>query len=125
MSTLPRTPVHFPRMRVRGSRNRLKLAARREHRTIIPYAVPVVRGPGHYVLEAVSGWQEGAVRVVHSVIRDGFGRVVPGTARGCAERVEPPPPPPGSMTFGFTVDSPDPGGLFDLLTGRGASADAT
>lgn len=125
MSTQPRTPVHFPRMRVRGPRNRRKLALRRERRTVIPYAMLVARGPGNYVLEAVPEWRAGAVRVVHSVTQDGYGRAVPGTFRGRAERADPPRPPVGSMSFDFNVKGHAPSALFDLLTGRRPRADAT
>lgn len=59
MSTKPRTPLHFPRMKVRGKRNRAKAAYRLTAKMFLPNA------------QVVGG---GRVALVLTRVVDGFGR---------------------------------------------------
>lgn len=75
MAQMPRTPVHFPRMKVRGWRNKAKLAARHTYRTVIPYARPTPIADG-VTFVAITGPEPGAVRLEFTRTVDGFGRRV-------------------------------------------------
>lgn len=75
MAQTPRTPVHFPRMKVRGRRNKAKLAARHVHAGRIPYARPIQTDSG-YSFVAIDGPEPGAVSVHYRSVTDGFGRKV-------------------------------------------------
>lgn len=68
----PRTPVWFPRMRVRGRRNRVKLTVREVVTTV--YAWPRRNVDGSHTLTVTTADDPRALmlRWVHR--RDGFGR---------------------------------------------------
>jgi len=70
-----RTPVHFPRMKVRGWRNRAKTAAR--HVTVFefPFARPVRTATG-YRFNVLAGPEPGAVLIRSTYVRDGWGRII-------------------------------------------------
>lgn len=114
MSTIPRTPVHFPRMKVRGKRNKAKLAARHETWHVIANAA-VGRNPdGTYSLCArpAVGHILGH-RVEFSETRDGYGRLV-------KRRPEPKPKPkPPAFSMSLTFDQPIAEDLWSILTGGG------
>jgi hypothetical protein len=99
MSTLPRTPVHFPRMKVRGHRNKAKLAARIESRSVFPHATVTRTADGRYTVRAQAGPIAGVLmhRIEYSEWRDGYGRHVPAPR----PKPKPKPKPQFSMSFSF------------------------
>lgn len=102
-------------MKVRGHRNRAKLAARLTHHIVIPYAVLVAHADRTYTFEAVPIWQIGAHRIEHTSVRDGYGRVVAGSARGQAIAAEPPKRPTDRWSMSFDVKA-EPGALDRLMS---------
>ena len=91
MSKKPRTPVHYPQMRVRGRRNRAKLAARRATVAVIPMMRLCQSSPHEIGLVAVTTWEPGTYRLEHKTVRDGYGRVI-GTPKATATPVPDPNP---------------------------------
>ncbi len=73
MSRRPRTPVHFPRMKVRGSRNKAKLHAR--HVTALELRVRVNQVDAHTV-ELIPDPILGTHLVTIRTVRDGYGRTI-------------------------------------------------
>jgi hypothetical protein len=116
MAQIPRTPVHFPRMKVRGRRNKAKLAARHVHVGRIPYARPIPTDGG-YQFVAIDGPEPGAVSIDYRTVTDGFGRRIP-------ERPRPKPAPikPAilrSTSYSFTTKvEGDTSALWKMLTGQ-------
>lgn len=117
MSRLPRTPVHFPRMKVRGRRNKRKLRERITTRFFVPHlAIAAATDLGGGVFDTtmrVARAEEATHSAEWSVTHDGFGRVVP----------NPPPPPPSppagqSFAMEFTMEPGAGADLWELLTGR-------
>ncbi len=92
MSRRPRTPVHFPRMRVRGARNRQKVALRRETKTVLPFARLIQSNPFSIEFSALAAWEPGAYRLESSVFHDGYGRQV-----GSAKVIAAPAPVPDGI----------------------------
>lgn len=74
----PRTPVHFPRMKVRGARNRAKSAARHEQRTMLRVRLeraPRGSAPGMFTTELVVD-PNGTHVLATRTVTDGWGRRV-------------------------------------------------
>lgn len=67
--------MHFPRMKVRGWRNRAKTDARHVRVYEIPFARPVRIATG-YRFEVLAGPEPGAVMIRSTEVRDGWGRRV-------------------------------------------------
>lgn len=89
MSTLKRTPVNFPRMKVRGRRNKQKTAMRVTTLTVFPHA-QLVSSDGVYEFQILP---EGGTHYIESrTTVDGWGRKVSEEAR-----YEPKPKPTFSM----------------------------
>lgn len=99
MAQKPRTPVHFPRMKVRGHRNRAKSAARHKHRTLIPHATMTQTAPGSYQFAAIAGWEPGCWRIQIDRIADGWGRQIGRPQTRVEPAPEPRPDPSFSMQF--------------------------
>lgn len=118
MAQKPRTPVHFPRMKVRGRRNRAKLAARHEHVVVVPHArvVPTLNG---YRFFALAGPEPGSVMLKSRTVVDGYGR----TVRDPDPAPQPPEPESDRSSFrtkfSFSAKlSGDLAGLRDALFGE-------
>ncbi|MDQ1113980.1 hypothetical protein QE418_003428 [Microbacterium testaceum] len=92
MSTTPRTPLFWPRMKVRSIRHREKLAARHETRTIVPMMRLSQPSPSVLRLVAVTTWEPGTYSVETRTVRDGYGRQI-GRAMTTARPVSNPTPP--------------------------------
>lgn len=117
MAQKPRTPVHWPRMKVRGRRNRAKLAARHQHLTVIPYARPVPIPTG-YRFEALAGPEPGAMELRFSSVIDGFGRSI-GRPQDAEIRWAEPPKPKPTFSFSTTFKvGGDSSRLMDTLLGK-------
>jgi len=118
MAQLPRTPVHFPRMKVRGRRNKRKLRERITTRFFVPHlAIDGATDLGGGVFDTtmrVTRAEEATHSAEWSVTHDGFGRVVPTPAP------PPPPPAPTSFTMEFTMEPGAGAELWELLTGAPA-----
>lgn len=116
MAQLPRTPVHFPRMKVRGRRNKRKLRERITTRVFVPHlAIASATDLGEGVFDTtmrVAREEEATHSAEWIVTRDGFGRTVP--------TPPPPPAPPAapSFTMEFTMEPGAGAELWELLTGR-------
>ena len=80
MAQMPRTPVHFPRMKVRGRRNKAKLAARHKRVLLIPHARVEQIGSG-IRLVALAMAELGSVAFTVTQVFDGFGRSMHSEAR--------------------------------------------
>ena len=118
MAQTPRTPVHFPRMKVRGHRNKAKLAARHRQLIVIPYARPV-HIPSGIRYEALTASEPGAMELRFSTVTDGFGRTAGSPHLDKLEWAEPPKPKPTySFSTTFKVEG-DSTRLIDMLTGGG------
>lgn len=114
-SQTPRTPVYFPRMKVRGKRNRAKLAARYSHRTVLPAMTVVGFDPATGAVTFATTPPAG--RATHALVlngptRDGYGRVIPRPAAPPVKRPDKP-----SWSLDFTVKQTDPD-LVRLLFGE-------
>ncbi|MDY0829082.1 hypothetical protein SK224_08065 [Microbacterium sp. BG28] len=123
MSTFPQTPVHFPRMKVRGKRNRAKLVPRVHVRQVLYGTIQagfdgarpgevvfVARNPATHQVELVQ-WQ------------DGYGRNVPGPRTPRARYLAPTKKP--SPFLGVTLGAPIAPSVIDLLFGRERAMNAT
>lgn len=117
MAQKPRTPVHFPRMKVRGRRNKVKLAARHTHAMVMPLA-RVTRGQdAHtYTFTPITEVESGAVSIRSSVTVDGYGRQIDGV-----DSIESVPEPPSKTAFSmsFQVGQIEYDRLHRLLFGGG------
>lgn len=77
MSSLPRTPVHFPRMKVRGRRNRAKSAARHETRVMMRVRVTQAHAADGTIQATFHLDPNGTHAVMFTTgVRDGWGRRV-------------------------------------------------
>ena len=124
----PRTPVFWPRMKVRGRRNRAKLAARYTTQ-IVRFVVIGNACPESGRVELVSVPPERAThRIVQSQTRDGFGRIVPKPKSATTPASKPPPssafPTPRRVTLNFAMGPGAAREIFDSILGRAASRDA-
>lgn len=72
MSRTPRTPVHFPRMKVRGRRNKAKLHLRITQ--VFEARVRIEHADGYGATLVVD--PNGTHIIRHSTTRDGYGRTV-------------------------------------------------
>lgn len=115
-----RTPLHFPRMKVRGRRNRAKLAARIVTAGRIPYA-RAVRIGGGYEFVALSGPEPDAVSVHYRTVTDGFGRRLAERPTDAPALIEPARICATSWSTSFTVKD-DSRSIWDLLFGRDRDA---
>ncbi|MCJ1709275.1 hypothetical protein [Microbacterium sp. VKM Ac-2923] len=131
MSTVSRNVVFWPRMRVRGRRNRAKLAARYTDR-VVQYAVVGNACPESGRVEFITVPAERAThRLVHSQTRDGFGRIVP-TPKPATKSTPKPPlsafPMPRrreiSMNLNVAMDPDAARDIFDSILGRAAPRNA-
>lgn len=118
MAQKPRTPVHFPRMKVRGRRNRAKLAARHEHLLVIPHARAVPTATG-YRFFALAGPEPGAVMLKSRTVVDGYGRTVRDPDPAPRKPDPAPESAPFQTKFSFSAKvSGDTSAIADLLFGR-------
>lgn len=118
MAQTPRTSVHFPRMKVRGRRNKAKLTARHVHVERIPYARPVPI-EGGYQFVVITEPEPGAVSINYRAVVDGFGRVVREQAPTPAAPAPEPETSPSRTKFSFSAKvEGDTSALWDLLAGR-------
>ncbi len=108
MAHIPRTPVHFPRMKVRGRRNKAKLAARHTTLTVVPHARPERIATG-YRFTALTSPEPGALRLEFKTVTDGYGRRV-GVPQ--MQSIAPPKPTTYSLQMSFKPEDPD---AFDKL----------
>lgn len=115
MAQMPRTPVHFPRMKVRGRRNKAKLAARHTTLTVIPHARPERTATG-YTLTALVSPEANAVRLEFTTVVDGYGRRLKPLSVQSIAPVKPKPKPQFSVSFKAAHRMAD--GIWDLLTVR-------
>jgi len=76
MGAKRRTPVLWPRMKVRGARRRALVAMRLTRLVIIPYAMPFKQSDGSVRFKAVSKPMQGAMRLEYRTTHDGYGRSV-------------------------------------------------
>lgn len=135
MSKKPRTPVYFPKMRVRGRRNRAKLAARYTRREILHVVIDRTAADGSIEFHAAPPGAATHVLAVDHDPRDGYGRPAPRPAP-----VKPSAPAPTArahrgvdfaasefkMTAEFRCTTPAVApGLIDLLMGRRPTRNAT
>jgi hypothetical protein len=110
-------------MKVRGRRNRAKLAARHATRLILHHVVAVF-DPTTGAMTFRTGKPGEATHsiAVNGPTRDGFGRIVPSPAPRPIMR----PRRAGKTTWSLSFKTEgDASALHDLLTGKGASVDAT
>ena len=118
MAQTPRTPVHFPRMKVRGHRNKAKLTARHEHIMVIPHA-RAVPTPTGYRFIVLSGPEPGAVMLKSRTVVDGFGRMVRDPDPAPPKPEPEPESAPFRTKFSFsTTVSGDMSALRDALFGE-------
>lgn len=119
MAQTPRTPVHFPRMKVRGRRNKAKLAVRRLYRTVFPHVALVVAPDGYSARASVlSAWEPGCQRLEIDTITDGWGRPVPGATPQSVIRPAERPRPEPTFSMQFKVENTMSDELWDMLFGR-------
>ncbi len=117
MSRLPRTPVHFPRMKVRGRRNKAKLAARHRYIRFFPHvAMTVAEDRRTARFDVIAGWRPGCQRLEITTVTDGYGRTIPSTPPHTVIRPAPRPEP--QFTMEFEVENRMSAETWDLLTGR-------
>ncbi|KJL45598.1 hypothetical protein [Microbacterium trichothecenolyticum] len=124
MSRRPRTPVYWPRMKVRGRRNRAKLAARYTTRQIVRVVfdgIDTVNGGARF--RAAPPGQATHMLAIDGPTRDGYGRIVKSAP---APRVQPKPKPTPerSWSMGFNLTG-DTSALRDLLFGKEGHVNAT
>jgi hypothetical protein len=94
MSTLRRTPVNFPRMKVRGRRNKAKVSARHRDVTLFPHVIAKQCHDGilHTTTFTVAAaYEPGAFEMRVEQVRDGWGRPV-GNAHVALTPAAPPNP---------------------------------
>lgn len=78
MAQKPRTPVHFPRMKIRGHRNKAKAAARFRREVLMPNVVAHLNPDGSVGIQAALGRPQLGLMTVRTVAYvDGFGRSAP------------------------------------------------
>ena len=70
---MKRTPVNFPRMKVRGAKNKWKSASRYETVVILPHVQFTDEGNGSYTGKVAS---EGGHMVKMTTVKDGWGRSI-------------------------------------------------
>lgn len=99
MAQTPRTPVHWPRMKVRGRRNKEKTAARHRFRTVLPHATMTQESPNKARFDAIVEWQPGCFRIEIDRVSDGWGREVEPQRIRALPAPEPRPEPTFSMQF--------------------------
>ena len=116
-----RTPVHFPRMKVRGHRNRAKLAARIVTAGCIPYARPVRTSTG-YEFVVLGGPEPGAVSVRYRKVTDGFGRRLAERPTDPPALIEPARVGATSWSFSTKLAGGDASALWNLLVGKDRDA---
>jgi len=118
VSTTPRTPIHFPRMKIRGHRNKAKAAARYSTRQVLNVTVsgadPVT---GAVTFHAMPVGKATHVLAIDGETRDGYGRVV-------KRKPKPRPKPKPTFSFGMTFKDVDTDAL-DLLFGRTSPVSTT
>ncbi len=126
MSTTPRTPVHFPRMKVRGHRNRAKTAERHTTRMVFPNAVLTGIEDGAYTFAVTAPpLEQPAVKLPSYVIvseetRDGWGRKVASRTAFAVDPPAPKPKPAFQMSMQFQCEPEASDRLRELLTGVSA-----
>jgi hypothetical protein len=115
----PRTPVHFPRMKVRGWRNKAKSAGRRRHRTVFPHVAVTIADDGHSArADVIAEWQPGCQRLEIDSVIDGWGRPVPNERPHMVLRPAEPPTPEPTFSMQFKVENTMSNELWDMLFGR-------
>lgn len=120
MAQIPRTPVHFPRMKVRGRRNKAKAAARIRRETLIPNVIAYLKPDGTVSMHPALGRpQVGLMTVTTVTYVDGLGRNVKhhGLHEYLLEPVKPKPKPQFSIDFKFENRMSDE--LINLFFGGG------
>ncbi len=138
MSKKPRTPVHYPQMRVRGHRNRAKLAARYTRREILHVVIDRTAPDGSIDFHAAPPGEATHVLAVDHDPRDGYGRRAPRPAPPAPSKPRTTAPPArahrgvdfgavaSKMTVEFRLPTSAAGpSLFELITGRRPTPDAT
>lgn len=114
MSSKARTPVNWPRMKVRGARRRRLAAERREVRTYFPALVVTGAKGGAYTFSAPPPGTPGTMKAVIVQHLDGYGRAVRKIAH--VDKVEAVGTPPTFTISGrFNVIDP---AVFDLVFGQ-------
>ncbi|RBO73493.1 hypothetical protein [Microbacterium sp. H6] len=117
MAQKPRTPVHFPRMKVRGRRNRAKLTERRRYVTVFPHAAMTVSDDRRIArFDVIAGWRPGCQRIEITTIKDGYGRAVPGIPPHTVVRPAPRPEPQYKVEF--EIENRMSAETWDMLFGR-------
>jgi hypothetical protein len=110
-------------MKVRGRRNRAKLAARHTTRQIMHVKLGDPTD-GRMPVHAAPPGEATHMIVVNGPTRDGYGRIVPTPAPRPV--LAPRRAGKSSWSMGFTLKSDvDADALYDLLTGKGESVNAT
>lgn len=119
MAQKPRTPVHFPRMKVRGRRNRAKLAMRRKHRTVLPHVTMVRVSANKTRFDAIAKWEPGCFRLEIDRVTDGWGRAIE------RERIylSPAPRPAPTFSMQFKLENPMSDELRALLYGEASDGE--
>lgn len=116
MAQKPRTPVHFPRMKVRGWRNKAKSAARRQYRTVYPHVRMTRTSPYDARFDVIAAWEPGCHRLEVDQTTDGWGRAIGRPTMKITHAPEPRPEPAFSMKFEIANGMRDE--LWNMLTGR-------
>lgn len=129
MAQIPRTPVHWPRMKIRGRRNKAKAAQRIRREMLMPNVIAHFNPDGTVGIQPSLGRPQVGLMTVKTIAYvDGFGRPAPHVGLheyhlAPVKPVQParPEPAPGfgklSFSTSFTVES-DTSGLLDVLMGR-------
>lgn len=99
MAQRPRTPVHWPRMKVRGRRNRAKTAARHRFRTVLPHTTMTQVSPNKARFDVIAEWEPGCFRIDVDRVADGWGREVERQSIRVLPAPEPRPEPTFSIQF--------------------------
>lgn len=118
MAQKPRTPVHFPRMKVRGRRNKAKLAERRVHRTVFPHVAMTQVSPNKARFDVIAEWQPGCQRLEIDNVTDGWGRDISGTLPRMVLRPAEAPRREPSFSIKFQLENTMSDDLRDLLFGE-------
>lgn len=118
MAQKPRTPVHFPRMKVRGRRNKAKLAERRVHRTVFPHVAMTQVSPNKARFDVIAEWQQGCQRLEIDNVTDGWGRDVPGALPRMVLRPAEAPRREPSFSMKFKLEGGAGDRLRELLFGE-------
>lgn len=113
MSTLRRTPVNFPRMKVRGRRNKAKTAKRVTHLTMFPHTRLASSSDGSYVFVVGSASSPPEFRIESRTTVDGWGRRV-------REEADVAPEPKPTPRFSFEMRAEWNPEIHALITGSGS-----